>query len=159
VAAWTDTRAAAVSGNYDVVVSESNDRGATWSDASGGGTVLTTTGAYFEPSVAVAAPSGKVVVSTYNATLPHHTTATGDGTFGYGYRVKSGTAFGAYTSASDSQTNPSPQGNAAQRGFLGDYSSIDAAVAGDTVYMVWSDTRNSSSAGPDEDVFIFKTAV
>jgi hypothetical protein len=159
VAAWTDTRAATVSGNYDVVVSESNDGGATWSDASGGGTVLTTTGAYFEPSVAVAAPSGKVVVSTYNATLPHHTTATGDGTFGYGYRVKSGTAFGAYTSASDSQTNPSPQGNAAQRGFLGDYSSIDAAVAGDTVYMVWSDTRNSSSAGPDEDVFIFKTAV
>ena len=83
----------------------------------------------------------------------------GDGTFGYGYRVESAGTFGAYTSASDSQTYPSPQGNAAQRGFLGDYSSIDAAISGDLVYMVWSDTRNTSSAGPDEDIFIFQTAV
>jgi hypothetical protein len=159
VATWTDTRTpSTVSGNYDVVVSESMNGGLTWSDASGGGTVLTTTGAYFEPSVAVAAPSGKVVVSTYNATLPHHTTAIGDGTFGYGYLVKSGT-FGAYLSASDSQTNPSPQGNLSQAGFLGDYSSIDSAMAGDRVYMVWSDTRNSNSAGPDEDIFIFQTVV
>jgi len=159
VAAWTDTRAATVSGNYDVIVSESWNGGLTWSDASGGGTVLKTGGAYFEPSVAVAAPSGKVVVSTYNATLPHHTAATGDGTFGYGYLVESAGTFGGYTAASNSQTNPSPQGNPSQAGFLGDYSSIDAAVAGDHVYMVWSDTRNSNSAGPDEDIFIFQTGV
>jgi hypothetical protein len=160
VATWTDTRSpSTVSGNYDVVVSESTNGGLTWSDASGGGTVLTTSGAYFEPSVAVAAPSGRVVVSTYNANTAHHAAATGDGTFGYGYRVESAGTFGAYTPASDSQTNPSPQGNASQAGFLGDYSSIDAAVAGDRVYMVWSDTRNSNSAGPDEDIFIFQTAV
>ena len=154
VATWTDTRAATVSGNYDVVVSESTDGGATWSDANGGGTVLTTTGAYFEPSITVAA-SGKVVTSTYRANTAHHTAAVGDGTFGYGYFVKSGT-FGGYTNASDSQTNPSPQANASQRGFLGDYSSIAASPDG-SVYMVWSDTRNTSSAGPDEDVFVFKT--
>jgi hypothetical protein len=27
------------------------------------------------------------------------------------------------------------------------------------VYMTWSDTRNSSSAGPDEDIFVFKVAI
>jgi hypothetical protein len=162
VATWTDTRTpSTVSGNYDIVVSESMDGGATWSDASGGGTVLTTSGAYFEPSVAVAASSGRVVVSTYNANTAHHAAATGDGTFGYGYRVETaGTfVFGSYLPASDSQTNPSPQTNASQAGFLGDYSSIDSALAGNHVYMVWSDTRNSNSTGPDEDIFIFQTDV
>jgi hypothetical protein len=80
----------------------------------------------------------------------------GDGTFGYGFLVRSTTTFGSYQNASDSQTNPSPQANAAQRGFLGDYTSIAAGPSG-VVYMVWSDTRNASSAGPDEDIFIFKT--
>ena len=140
-----------------MIVSESTDGGATWSDASGAGTKLTPTGtgAYFEPSVAITT-TGKVVVSTYRANTARHTTAVGDGTYGYGYLVKSGT-FGGYTAASDSQTNPSPQANAAQAGFLGDYSSI-AAGAGGTVYMVWADTRNTSSGGtvPDEDIFIFK---
>jgi hypothetical protein len=159
VAAWTDTRAASVNGNYDIVVSESTDGGATWSDASsGGGTVLTTTGAYFEPSVAVTAPSGKVVVSTYQANAANHTTTVGDGTFGYGYRVRSTGAFGGYLPASDSQAYPSPQANASQAGFLGDYSSIAAAAAGDRVFMVWADTRNSNASGPDEDVFLFQTA-
>jgi len=27
------------------------------------------------------------------------------------------------------------------------------------VYMTWSDTRNSNSAGPDEDVFLFSVAI
>lgn len=159
VATWTDTRAAAGSGNYDIVVSESNDGGSTWSDASGGGKVLTTTGAFFEPSVAVTAATGKVVVSTYHANTALHTAAAGDGTFGYGYFVKA-SSFGGYTAASDSQTNPSPFANPTQRGFLGDYSSIAASPTGDVAYMVWSDTRNrSSSLGPDEDVFVFKAAV
>ena len=158
VATWTDTRAATGPGNYDVVVSESTDGGATWSDRAGGGTVLTTTGAYFEPSVAVTAASGKVVVSTYRANTALHTTTVGDGTFGYGFLVK--TAGYTYASASDSQANPSPYANPTQRGFLGDYSSIAASPAGDVVYMVWSDTRNhSASLGPDEDVFIFKAGV
>ncbi len=158
-AVWTDTRDAAVNGNYDVVVSESHDGGATWSDASGGGTTLTTAGAYFEPSVAISAPSSRVVVSLYHANTAQHTAVVGDGTFGYGYLVNAGSGFGSYTPASDGQAYPSPQANLAQRGFLGDYSSDAAAPSGDVVYMVWSDTRNSSSAGPDEDVFIFKAAV
>lgn len=165
VAAWTDTREASVSGNYDIVVSESADGGATWSDASGGGKVLTTSGAYFQPSIAVTAPSGKIVVSAYQANTANHDTTVGDGTFGYGYRVSSGGAFGPYQPASESQANPSPQGNPAQAGFLGDYSSIAAATTGDLVYMVWSDTRNTTPgavgkpAVPDEDVFVFKTSV
>ena len=120
--------------------------------------MLTTTGAYFEPSVAVTAPSSKVVVSTYQANTAQHTSAVGDGTYGYGYLVNAGSGFGGYLPASDGQAYPSPQANAAQRGFLGDYSSIAAASSGDRVYMTWSDTRNTSSAGPDEDVFVFKTA-
>lgn len=160
VAVWTDTRIG-ITGKYDIVVSESADGGATWSDAAGAGTVLTPTGttAYLMPSVAFTAPGGKVVVSTYRANTAVHTAAIGDGTFGYGYVVRSGAAFGSYTSASESQTNPSPQANASQRGFLGDYSSIAAAPSGNVVYMTWSDTRNSSSAGPDEDIFLFKVAI
>ena len=88
--------------------------------------------------------------------MARHTAAVGDGTFEYGFLVKGATSFGGYQNASDSQTNPSPQANAAQRGFLGDYSSVAAGASG-TVYMVWSDTRNTNSAGPDEDIFIFKT--
>ena len=95
----------------------------------------------------------------YRANTALHVAAVGDGTFGYGFQVKAGSAFGGYIPASDSQTNPSPQANAAQAGFLGDYSSIAASPAGDVVHMVWSDTRNSNSAGPDEDVFIFSTGL
>ena len=159
-AAWNDTRglSAANKGAYSVIVSESTDGGATWSDANGGGAKLTPAGtaAYFEPSVAITT-TGKVVVSAYRANTARHTTAVGDGTFGYGFLVKSGSSFGSYQNASDSQTNRSPQANASQRGFLGDYSSI-AAGAGGAVYMVWSDTRNTSGslAIPDEDIFIFK---
>jgi hypothetical protein len=158
VAVWTDSRSASVTGNYNIVVSESTDRGLTWSDLSGGGTVLTTTGAYFEPSVTVAS-NGKVVVSTYQANTAHHASAIGDGTFGYGYLVKSSGTFSAYAPASDGQAYPSPQGNASQAGFLGDYSSIAAAPSGNTVFMTWSDTRNSSSAGPDEDIFLFSITI
>lgn len=158
VAVWTDTRASIGNGNYDVIVSESHDGGATWSDASGGGIVLTTSGAFFQPSVAVTAPSGRVVASMYHANTALHSAAVGDGTFGYGYQVNSGAGFGGYHPASDGQANPSPQANATQRGFLGDYSSIAAFPTGDGVQLVWSDTRNSSSAGPDEDVFTFKVS-
>jgi hypothetical protein len=150
-AVWTDTRSASVNGNYDVVVSESHDGGATWTENA----PLTTSGAYFEPSVAITAGTGKVVVGEYHANTAQHTSTVGDGTFGYGFEVNGG----AYTPASDGQAYPSPQANAAQRGFLGDYSSVAAAPSGDTVYMVWSDTRNSNTAGPDEDVFVFKAAV
>ncbi len=159
VATWQDSRSSSGLGNYDIVVSESHDGGATWSDVNGHGTVLTTSGAYFQPSVAISAPSGHVVVSTYHANTPRHTAAVGDGTYGYGYVVDAGSGFGAYTPASDGQAYPSPQANAAQSGFLGDYSSDAAGLTGDVVYMVWSDTRNSSSLGPDEDVFVFKASV
>ena len=157
-AVWTDTRAATVAGNYDVVVSESHDGGATWSDATGGGTVLTTTGAYVMPSVAITSSTGKVVVSMYQANTAQQTAVRGDGTFGYGYRVKSGAGFGAYLPASDGQSYPSPQKNTSQRGFLGDYSSIAAFPGSDLVIMAWSDTRNANSRGPDEDIFVFKVA-
>jgi hypothetical protein len=159
VATWQDTRVSNGSGNYDIVVSESHDGGATWSDRNGHGTVLTTSGAYFQPSVSISAPGGHVVVSTYHANTALHTAQVGDGTYGYGYLVDSGSGFGAYTPASDGQAYPSPQANATQSGFLGDYSSTSAAPSGNVVYMVWADTRNSNSAGPDEDVFIFKVAV
>src|SRR5207248_2359514 len=85
-AVWTDTRIGGT-GKYDIVVSESSDGGATWSDASGGGTVLTPAGTatYTMPSVTITAPGGKVVVGTYRANTALHTAAIGDGTFGYGY--------------------------------------------------------------------------
>jgi hypothetical protein len=159
-AVWTDTRIG-TTGKYDIVVSESTDGGATWSDQIGAGTVLTPAGttAYSMPSVTFTAPGGKVVVSTYRANTALHTTDKGDGTFGYGYLVESSATFGSYTNASDSQTNPSPEANAAQTGFLGDYSSIAAAPTGNIVYMTWSDTRNSNSLGPDEDIFLFSVAI
>ena len=159
VAAWTDTRDSTTAGNYDVIVSESHDGGATWSDASGHGTSLTTGGAFFEPSVTVSS-AGTVVTSMYHANTAQHTTTVGDGTYGYGYQVQSGGSFGGYQPASDGQSYPSPQANPTQAGFLGDYSSTAAAPSGNVVYMVWSDTRNSNSTlGPDEDVFIFKLAL
>jgi hypothetical protein len=156
-AVWTDTRIG-ITGQYDIVVSESSDGGATWSDRTGTGTVLTPTGTgtYNQPSVAITAPGGKVVVSTYRANTVLHGAAVGDGTFGYGYLVGSSGTFGGYTAASDLQNYPSPQANLAQRGFMGDYSSIAAAPSGNIVYMTWSDTRNSNSLGPDEDIFVFK---
>ena len=144
------------SGDYGVVVSESTNGGQTWSDANGGGTYLKGAAgqAYFEPSVAVTR-SGKVAVSFYRANAYGGT--DGMGTYGYGLQSKSTGTFGAYTPVSDSQTNPSPQANPTQAGFLGDYSSIAASTAAGSslVYPVWSDTRNaSSSQGPDEDIFI-----
>jgi hypothetical protein len=139
------------------VVSESTDGGATWSDASGGGTLLhgATGEALFEPSVAVTRAGG-VAVSTYRANA--YAPTDGMGTYGYGLFAKHGAgAFGAYRPVSDSQANPSPQANPTQAGFLGDYSSVAASTAAgsDVVYPVWSDTRNgSTSGGPDEDIFI-----
>ncbi len=67
-----------------------------------------------------------------------------------------GGSSGAYRPLSDGQDYPSPQANASQAGFLGDYSSIAASTApgSDLVHAVWSDTRNISSAGPDEDIFM-----
>ena len=70
-------------------------------------------------------------------------------------------AFGSYVPLSDGQAYPSPQANASQRGFLGDYSSIAASTeaGSNVVHAVWSDTRNTSSAGPDEDVFMATVTV
>jgi hypothetical protein len=160
VAVWNDTRDATVKGNYDVVVSQSHDGGQTWSDHNGGGTVLTTAGAYDQPSVAITATSGDIVVSNYHANTAQHTTTKGDGTFGYGYELSTnGTTFSAYTPASDGQSYPSPEANATQTGFLGDYSSVAASPSGDVAYLIWADTRNSNSLGPDEDVFLFKLTI
>jgi hypothetical protein len=117
--------------------------------------VLTTSGAYFEPSIAISS-AGVAVASMYHANTAQHGAHVGDGTFGYGYRVKAGGSFGAYQPASDGQSYPSPEANPAQAGFLGDYSSIAAAPSGNILYLTWSDTRNGSSQGPDEDVFVFK---
>lgn len=151
VAVWQDSRRSeATTGNYNLVVSDSTDGGGSWSDASGKGTVITAgTDSLSQPSVTVTA-SGRTAVSAYRATAKK--VVAGDGTFGYGMYVRSGPAFGAYQPVSEGQTLPSPQDNVTQRGFLGDYSSIDSV--GETVYPIWADTRNSSSAGPDEDVFV-----
>ena len=151
VAVWQDSRRSdGTHGNYNLVVSDSTDAGLTWSDANGGGTVLTEgTDSLSQPSVTVT-KSGRTAVSAYRATKLM--SAPGDGTFGYGMYVRSGPAFGAYQPVSDRQDLPSPEGNRVQRGFLGDYSSIDSA--GETLFPIWADTRNSSSVGPDEDVFV-----
>ena len=155
VAVWQDSRGAASgSGLYKVVVSESTNGGQTWSDASGGGTTIVGSAgqALFEPSVAIT-QSGRIAVSFYKANA-YAGTAVGGGTFGYDVAYKSGSSW-VQQLVSDSSTLPGPQANASQSGFLGDYSSIAASTAGGSsvVYPVWSDTRNSSSAGPDEDVF------
>ena len=158
VAVWQDSRhAAAGAGTYDVVVSDSTDGGQTWSDAAGGGTVLDGASgeALSQPSVAVTR-TGTTAVSFYRANA-YAGTAVGGGTYGYGLRARPAAgAFGGYQPLSDGQAYPSPQANATQRGFLGDYSSIAAssAAGSNVVHAVWADTRNVSSLGPDEDVFM-----
>ena len=157
VSVWQDSRGvAAGSGAYKVIVSESMNGGTSWSDAAGGGAAISGAAgdALFEPSVAIT-KGGHVAVSFYKANA-YSGSAVGGGTFGYYVANKSGPASWAQHRVSDSGTMPSPQANASQRGFLGDYSSIAASTAADSnvVYPIWSDTRNSSSAGPDEDIFM-----
>lgn len=158
VAVWQDSRTSAPgAGLYDVVVSESTNGGQTWSDVNGGGTVLkgATGESYFEPAVAITG-TGTVAVSYYRAN-PYTGSAVGGGTYGYGMQSRHiASTFSAYTPVSDGQTLPGPQTNASQAGFLGDYSGITASTAAgsNTVYPIWSDTRNGSTAGPDEDIFI-----
>jgi len=158
VSVWQDSRHSAPgAGTYNLVVSDSTNGGATWSDISGGGTVLD--GAPGEslsqPSVAVTR-TGTTAVSFYR-TNPFTGTAVGGGTFGYGLRARPTVGpFGGYQRLSDGQDYPSPEANASQAGFLGDYSSIAASTAprSNLVHAVWSDTRNISSVGPDEDIFM-----
>jgi hypothetical protein len=158
VAVWQDSRHSAPSaGNYDVVVSDSSNGGQTWSDANGAGTVLdgATGESLSQPSVAIT-QTGTTAVSFYR-TNPLIGLAVGGGTFGYGMRARpAGGSFGAYRALSDEQNYPSPQANASQAGFLGDYSSIAASTApgSNVVHAVWADTRNTNAAGPDEDVFM-----
>jgi hypothetical protein len=167
VSVWQDSRnSPAGAGLYDVVVSESTDGGATWTDNTANPSSSTaivlkgaTGEAYFEPAVTIT-KSGKTAVSFYRAN-PYAGT-DGMGTYGYGLQSRSTGTFGAYTPVSDSQTDPSPQANPTQRGFLGDYSNIAAssAAGSNTVYPIWSDTRNASaSLGPDEDIFIKSVAL
>ena len=161
VAVWQDSRHSAPgAGTYGVVVSDSANGGVTWSDSAGGGTVLDGAAgeALFEPSVAITG-TGTTAVSFYRANL-HTGVRVGGGTFGYGMRSRHfGLSFGTYLGLSDGQTYPGPQANASQNGFLGDYSSIAAPTTSgsNVVHAVWSDTRNASSAGPDEDVFMRTT--
>lgn len=155
VSVWQDTRSAST-GDYRVVVSESTNGGASWSDSDGSGVVLHGDPgvAYFEPSVAITR-TGTVAVSFYRANA--YAGSDGKGTFGYGLQARSaGGTFRSYTPVSDSQSLPSPQSNPSQLGFLGDYSSIAASTApgSNVVYPVWADTRNAGAQGPDEDVFI-----
>ena len=163
VSVWQDSRnSPAGAGLYDVVVSESTDGGATWTDRStnpstSSATVLQGAAgeAYFEPAVAIT-QTGKTAVSFYRAN-PYAGT-DGMGTYGYGMRSRAaGGSFGSYTAVSDRQDYPSPQANPTQAGFLGDYSNIAAssAAGSNNVFPIWSDTRNASaSLGPDEDIFI-----
>jgi hypothetical protein len=156
VAVWQDSRNSPnADGDYGVAVSESTNGGATWTEthylkgAAGE--------AYFEPSVAIT-KSGKTAVSFYKANAYGNT----DGRGTYGYYLASGASLGALQLVSDSATNPSPQLNPSQAGFLGDYSSIAASTAAGSsvVYPNWSDTRNLSASGqPDEDVFIAKVTL
>jgi hypothetical protein len=158
VAVWTDSRTSTEKnpGMYNVVVSDSTDGGVTWSDKTGHGTLLfpAAGGALFEPSVTITG-AGRTVVSTYraNAYTRHD---VGGGTYGYGlFQRRAGVStFSSYVPVSDSQSYPSPETSPTQTGFLGDYSSIASPHNGDVVYPIWADTRNTSSAGPDEDVFV-----
>ncbi|GAB3281031.1 sialidase family protein [Sinomonas notoginsengisoli] len=160
VTVWQDSRKGSEA--YNVVVSDSHDGGRTWSDAQGKGTVFggVPGAALFQPSVAITR-TGTTAVSFYNAN-PYAGSAVGGGTFGYGLRSRpaGASAFGVYRPLSDGQEYPSPQANRSQAGFLGDYSSIAASTApgSDLVHAVWSDTRNSGAAGPDEDVFMATVA-
>jgi hypothetical protein len=160
VSVWQDSRKSpAKAGLYSVVVSESTDGGATWTDntpdpSTSSATVLQGASgeAYFEPAVTIT-KSGKTAVSFYRAN-PYAGT---DGMGTYGYGLESSGTFNTYTPVSDSQANPSPQANPTQAGFLGDYTNIAAstAAASSVVYPIWADTRNAStSLGPDEDIFL-----
>lgn len=159
VAVWQDTRLvpSGSAGLYDVVVSDSTDGGATWTETNvlAGATGET----YSQPAVAVTR-TGATAVSFYR-TNPYSGTDF-MGTYGYGMRTRpAGGAFGGFVPLSDSQALPSPQANASQRGFLGDYSSITASTAAGSseVLSVWADTRNTNSAGPDEDIFVRRVAL
>jgi hypothetical protein len=152
VAVWQDSRDSPnADGDYGVAVAESPNGGASWAEtkylkgAAGE--------AYFEPSVAVT-KTGKIAVSFYKANI--YGNSNGMGTYGY-YLRHNGSSSWPSILVSDSATNPSPQANPTQAGFLGDYTSIAASTAAGSsvVYPIWADTRNSSaSQGPDEDVFI-----
>jgi hypothetical protein len=152
VAVWQDSRDSPnADGDYGVAVAESTNGGASWAEtkylkgAAGE--------AYFEPSVAVT-KTGKIAVSFYKANI--YGNSNGMGTYGY-YLRHNGSSSWPSILVSDSATNPSPQANPTQAGFLGDYTSIAASTAAGSsvVYPIWADTRNSSaSQGPDEDVFI-----
>jgi hypothetical protein len=152
VAVWQDSRDSPnADGDYGVAIAESANGGATWAEtkylkgAAGE--------AYFEPSVAVT-KTGKIAVSFYKANV--YGNSDGMGTYGY-YLRHNGSSSWPSILVSDSATNPSPQANPTQAGFLGDYTSIAASTtAGSSVvYPIWADTRNlSDSQGPDQDVFI-----
>ena len=152
VAVWQDSRNSPnADGDYGVAVAESTNGGTSWSEtkylqgAAGE--------AYFEPSVAVT-KTGKMAVSFYKANV--HGNTDRKGTYGY-YLRHNGTSAWPSILVSDSSTNPSPQDNPSQAGFLGDYTSIAASTAtgSSVVYPIWADTRNASVAeGPEQDVFI-----
>ena len=152
VAVWQDSRNSPnADGDYGVAVAESTNGGTSWSEtkylqgAAGE--------AYFEPSVAVT-KTGKMAVSFYKANSYGNTDRRG--TYGY-YLRHNGTSAWPSILVSDSSTNPSPQDNPSQAGFLGDYTSIAASTAtgSSVVYPIWADTRNASAAeGPEQDVFI-----
>jgi hypothetical protein len=158
VAVWQDSRNSPnADGDYGVAVSESTNGGATWTETK---YLKGSAGeAYFEPSVAVT-QSGKVAVSFYKANA--YGNSDGKGTYGYYLVSRSGSTWSSTNLVSDSGTNPSPQLNPSQAGFLGDYSSIAASTAAGSslVYPNWADTRNLSGSGqPDQDVFIAKVTL
>ena len=152
IAVWQDSRDSPnADGDYGIAIAESANGGATWTEtkylkgAAGE--------AYFEPSVAVT-KTGKIAVSFYKANV--YGNSDGMGTYGY-YLRHNGASSWPSILVSDSATNPSPQANPTQAGFLGDYTSIAASTAAgsNVVYPIWADTRNlSDSQGPDQDVFI-----
>jgi hypothetical protein len=151
VAVWQDSRNSPNNdGDYGVAVAESTNGGTSWTETK---YLKGSAGeAYFEPSVTVS-QTGKTAVSFYKANVYGNTDRMG--TYGYYLRHNGTTAWPSIL-VSDSASNPSPQANPTQAGFLGDYSSIAASTAAGSsrVYPVWSDTRNaSSSLGPDEDIF------
>jgi hypothetical protein len=142
VAVWQDSRDSPnADGDYGVAIAETKYlKGAAGE-------------AYFEPSVAVT-KTGKIAVSFYKANV--YGNSDGKGTYGY-YLRHNGSSSWPSILVSDSATNPSPQTNPTQAGFLGDYTSIAASTAAGSsvVYPIWADTRNlSESQGPDQDVFI-----
>ena len=152
VAVWQDSRQSPNNdGDYGVAVAESTNGGSSWTETS---YLKGAAGeAYFEPTVAIT-QTGKIGVSFYKANAYGNSDAMG--TYGY-YLRHHGSASWPSILVSDSATNPSPQANPTQAGFLGDYTSIAASTAAGSsiVYPIWSDTRNTStSQGPDEDIFI-----